>query len=172
MKILILSLILILIPKTSLANLGIMFAGGGLMTGDLEATASKHALFWQFDDRWFDKEETHLTWQLELASSHWNNKYLPDINTISLTPVFHYVWQKKHCNIFTGAGIGIAKLNGDRLGKRKLGSKWLFDNKLVVGIEVSKTHLLAFSVNHYSNADLASENDGLNVWYVNYSYHW
>jgi lipid A 3-O-deacylase len=172
MKIMILSLILILFPKPSLANLGIMFSGGKLVAGDLETTTSRHALFWKFNDKWFTKDKTHLTWQLELASSHWNNKYFTDIDVISLTPVFHYVWQKKYYNIFAGGGFGIAKLNGKRLGNRKLGSKWLFDNKLVLGIEIIKNHRFSLSANHYSNADLAPENDGLNVWYVNYSYRW
>lgn len=172
MKILLFSLTLILLPSASLADFGVMIAGGNLSAGYLETTASRHSLFWTFDDKWIDKEETYLTWQLEFASSHWNNEYFPDIHATSLTPVFHYVWTKKHYLIYAGGGIGITKLSGDRLSSRKLGSIWLFEDKFVLGTEILEHHRLSISFNHYSNANLASENDGLSIWYFNYSYLW
>ncbi|MDX2366878.1 MAG: acyloxyacyl hydrolase [Colwellia sp.] len=172
MKIIIFSLTLILFSSSTLANFGVMIAGGNLSAGDLKTTASRHALFWAFDNKWFEKEENYLTWQLELASSHWNNEYFPDINAVSLTPVFHYVWSKKHYSIFAGGGIGATKLSGDRLSSRKLGSEWLFEDKFVLGTEILEHHRLTISFNHYSNANFASKNDGLSIWYLNYSYLW
>ena len=172
MKRILFSVMLTLLPFYSLANVGVMFAGGKLSAGYLKTTASRHAVFWQFDHQWLNTEQQHLSWQLELASSHWNSEYFADIHTVSLTPVFHYVWQQNSYTLYTGAGIGITKLSSDRLSSRKLGSKWLFEDKLVVGIEVYNHHRLAFSLNHYSNANLASENDGLTILYFNYSYLW
>lgn len=172
MKILLLSLTLLLLPSTSFANFGVMTAGGKLSAGYLKTTASRHALFWTFDNKWIDKGGTYLTWQLELASSHWNNEYFPDIHATSLTPVFHYVWAKEDYSIFAGGGIGITKLSADRLSSRKLGSEWLFEDKFVLGTEILDNHRLSISLNHYSNANLASENDGLSIWYINYGYVW
>ena len=172
MKIIFFCLLLILSPLPSFANVGVMVAGGNLSAGYLKTTASRHALFWTFDDKWFEKEETFLTWQLELASSHWNNEYFPDIHAISLTPIFHYVWSQKNYSIYAGGGVGITKLSADRLSSRKLGSEWLFEDKFVLGAEILEHHRLAISFNHYSNANLASENDGLSIWYLNYSYLW
>lgn len=163
---------LVLFSSPSLANVGVMFGGGKLSAGYLKTTTSRHALFWQFDKQWLNKENNYLTWQLELASSHWNNEYFPDIHTISLTPVFHYIWQYNNYKIYAGGGIGITKLSADRLSSRKLGSTWLFEDKFVVGTELYKNHRIAFSINHYSNANLATENDGLTISYINYSYIW
>lgn len=163
---------LILISPPSLANLGLMFASGDLSAGNLATTASRHALFWRFNEKWLDKDNTYLTWQLELASSHWNNKDFPDIHALSLTPVFHYVWSNKDYSIFAGGGVGITKLSTDRLSVRELGSTWLFEDKFVLGTEIFENHRFAISFNHYSNANLASENDGLSIWYINYSYLW
>ena len=172
MKILLLCLTLILIPLPSSANLGVMVAGGNIRAGYLRTTASRHAVFWTFEDKWLAKKNRYLTWQLELASSYWNNEYFSDIDAVSLTPVFHYVWSQKNYSIFAGGGIGITKLSGDRLSSRQLGSEWLFEDKLVIGAEIFDHHRLAMSFNHYSNANLAPENDGLSIWYINYSYLW
>lgn len=172
MKVLILSLALLFIPLPSLANIGAMVATGKLSAGHLKTTASRHGLFWTFDHKWFDEKENYLTWQLELASSHWNNRYFSDIHAISLTPIFHYVWEHDNYTIFAGGGVGATKLSADRLSSRQLGSKWLFEDKFVVGTQFLDHHRLSISFNHYSNANLASENDGLSIWYINYAYLW
>ncbi len=171
-KIILFGLTLILIASPSLANIGVMIAGGNLSAGDTKTTASRHALLWTFDHKWIAKENKYLTWQLELASSHWNNEYFADIDAVSLTPVFHYMWSEKNYSIFAGGGVGVTKLSGDRLSSRQLGSKWLFEDKLVIGTEILEHHRLAISFNHYSNANLATKNAGLGIWYLNYSYIW
>ena len=172
MKNLLFCLTFILLTPSALANLGVMVAGGNISAGYLDTTGSRHALFWAFDDNLLEEDNYQLRWQIELASSHWNNEYFPDIHAISLTPVFHYVWDYESFSIFAGGGIGATKLSADRLSSRNLGSKWLFEDKFVLGAEIFENHRLAISFNHYSNANLASENDGLSIWYLNYSYLW
>lgn len=44
-----------------------------------------------------------------------------------------------------------------------------FEDKFELRIELNN-HLIAGGVSHFSNANLASENDGVNIWYLSYSY--
>jgi hypothetical protein len=52
---------------------------------------------------------------------------------------------------------------------RKLGSRLLFEDKFEVGAVLFNLHRVSFSVNHYSNANLADINHGANVLYLNYA---
>ena len=158
-----------LYPLKSHADFGV-FISGGQVTGQLATEASRHGLIWRSNSPLWQNQQNKVTWQIETAFSHWNNQYFSDIDVISITPVFHYNFNFYQWDMFAGGGIGIAKLSGDRLSSRDLGSDILFDDKLVIGINWHNKHQLSFAIHHYSNANLASANDGSSFLYLSYGY--
>jgi len=154
---------------SSQADIGV-FVSGGQVTGKLATQASRHGIVWRSETAIWHHKDNPITWEVEAAYSHWNNQYFPAIDVISITPVFHYNFQLFNLDAYAGGGIGVAKLSGDQLSSRDLGSELLFDDKLVFGVNWQQTHRLSIAWHHYSNANLASSNDGSSFIYAAYSF--
>ena len=97
------------------------------------------------------------------------------ITIIAIAPVFRL--NAKLHNDFTPyieAGLGAAYLSDDYLGHRDLGSQFAFQVLAGVGIAFGKNQQfdLSYHYLHYSNAYLASENDGFDIYsLLSFTYH-
>lgn len=121
---------------------------------------------------WSVSKQNSFSLDWEYALHQWNDPWLNKIKYgASFTPMFRYhiPYFKRH--IFLGLGIGATYITDDKWMDRNLGSRFMFEDRFEVGLQYQQHHL-SFSVNHYSNADLATYNDGVNVNYLNYRYIW
>jgi hypothetical protein len=73
-------------------------------------------------------------------------------------------------NLGVGAAIHDGKLDNDDDDRKQLGSRVLFRIPIEVGYSITEHHRLMVSFDHLSNADLASENEGLDTLGVRYGY--
>jgi len=164
-------LLILFLPMITLANTGVSLSAGKV-TGKLATTSSRIAIFSEQKSEWLTDLSANLSWQIELSHAHWNNQYFEDIKTTTLTPSLKYNWQWQQQTLFLSFGIGVAYLTETRFSSRRLGSNWLFEDKLSLGWDLTKQHALSISVNHYSNANLASVNDGSTFIFFDYHYSW
>lgn len=109
---------------------------------------------------------------LEFAYLYWQDDLLDDKHGMSINPVFRYRWHGLGVNWFVEGGVGATYVNDDIWVDRKLGSRWMFEDKIALGITINEHHEVAISAVHYSNADLADFNDGADVFGISYSYIW
>lgn len=106
----------------------------------------------------------------ELAGMRVNNKHTFDepsnTNTemVSLSPVIRFT-PKMLLQWYVDLGIGLAYFTKDEIATRYLGSHVLFEDRLGVGLLLGKKDQfeIGYRFLHYSNAYLASVNQGLNL---------
>jgi len=140
----------------------------GKETGNSDVM-QRYSLLWSFDNKWLESRWGYLTGRWEFSYIHWE-LWLQGQNTgWAVNPVFRYVLPEKGYYYFFDAGIGVTKLAHSGFEKRDLGSQWLFEDKIAAGVGFGKHFELALSWVHYSNANLASANDGVSMLGVNYT---
>lgn len=73
---------------------------------------------------------------------------------------------------FTSVSFGGALLSDESYGKRKLGSHGQFRSQGSIGLKfgTSLRHYVRIDATHYSNAHLASDNDGYNIIGLSYGF--
>jgi len=148
-------------------------ASVGKVTGKLGTTSARVAIFSESYNEWLSSYLNHDTfWTIELSHAHWNNQYFEDIKVTTLTPSVKIYWLWQEQALFASLGVGAAYLTETRFSSRRLGSNWLFEDKLSVGWKMTKQHSVSLSINHYSNANFASVNDGSTFVFLDYSYQW
>jgi len=113
-------------------------------------------------------------WDYSLAYWHTQDKLTANqrdnVSIIALAPVFHIEGQSqsKLINPFFEASVGASWMNHDTLGHRNLGAKFAFQDLLGVGFNFgTRNHLsLSYHFLHYSNANLFSSNEGIDIRYL------
>ncbi|WDE05421.1 acyloxyacyl hydrolase [Thalassomonas viridans] len=129
----------------------------------------RYSLLWSFDKKWLESRWGYLTGRWELSYIHWELWKQSDNTGWAINPVFRYVLPAKDYYYFFDLGVGVIKLAHRGFEKRDLGSEWLFEDKVAAGVGFGKHFELALSWVHYSNADLASANDGVSMLGINYT---
>ena|SRR3990167_7695249 len=106
----------------------------------------------------------------ELSAAHWVVNYHTDksISIAALTPVLRIYYARRYFSPYFEATAGPAYMSRTRLGQRRLGSHWTFQDILGFGTTFGSQHQFdtSFRFLHYSNANLASENGGIDVWFL------
>lgn len=103
---------------------------------------------------------------------HWDDPWRQrDISAASLLPIFRAKTPFYNGAFFVGLGIGAAVLDSDEWMDRELGSHLQFEDRIEIGLRYSQ-HQVALGLSHFSNANLADINHGVNVYHVSYSYYW
>ncbi|WP_395341610.1 acyloxyacyl hydrolase [Ningiella sp. W23] len=139
--------------------------------GQLNSTAFRLAYVYTTDMQWQFGEDSTLRLELEAGAHHWKDPWLDEDKTgVFVNPMWRYYFTAFTQRLYFGAGIGLAYSNDDELIDRKLGSRFLFEDRLEAGIVLAKRHRVSVSVNHYSNANLADINHGVNFYFFNYAY--
>lgn len=164
-------LLILFLPMIAFADTGVSLSAGKV-TGKLATTSSRIAIFSEQKSEWLTDVTPNLSWQIELSHAHWNNQYFEDIKTTTLTPSLKYNWHWQQLEMFLTLGVGAAYLTETRFSSRRFGSNWLFEDKLSLGWQMTKQQSISLSFNHYSNANLASVNDGSTFVLFDYRFTW
>ncbi|QYJ90860.1 acyloxyacyl hydrolase [Shewanella halotolerans] len=175
MKTLFIILGLSLLPLSAFADWGLSYSLGQTNPkwhGSDNARAHRLALVYPIPMQ--DKLLTrhNLGINLELAYHYWQDYTPRDNHGVSLIPVLSYQYPLESLSLYFEGGIGITYIDSEHYLDRSLGSHWQFEDKLGAGVILQKHHKLGIAFNHYSNANLASENDGFNVVGLSYGYLW
>lgn len=102
-----------------------------------------------------------------------------DAEVISFSPLLRLSLPRRGRTYFLEGGIGVAWFSDrvldrhfdaekEEIGSRDLGSRWNLEDRLGLGVLFAGGNEFGVRFIHYSNADLASPNDGVNVYLV----HW
>jgi len=128
---------------------------------------------WQhdFQYRWMQSPTGQLELRGELALTQLRSSQ-QQLNIVSALPVFSYRFNLKNRSIhpYLEGGVGAAYVSDRRFEERELGSLWLFEDRIGGGIRFEGGHDVNLCYLHHSNANLADENDGLNVYLLSYSF--
>ncbi|MEM0911120.1 MAG: acyloxyacyl hydrolase [Pseudomonadota bacterium] len=120
---------------------------------------------WQF----FENQTLKL--ELETGVHRWEDALLENNKTGAyLTPMWRYYFERDKFSPYIAIGVGASYTDDDEFMDRKLGSRLLFEDRFEVGAVLYDVHRISLSINHYSNADLADINHGVNLYYLNYAY--
>lgn len=107
-------------------------------------------------------------WELAAERINANRIYLypttPNVQAGSISAVLR-LKKKIGVPLYLDLGLGVAYFTKQSISKRQLGSNFLFEDRLGVGVLLGKKQQfeIGYRLLHYSNAYLASENNGLNL---------
>lgn len=123
---------------------------------------------------------TSLQWQPEklnqqvfafyfdLSLAHWWVDYPTNknITIMALAPVFRLYLARKYVSPYFEGSVGPAYMTKTTLGTRDLGSHWTFQDLVGFGASFGYRQQFDASIRllHYSNANLAPKNSGIDVW--------
>lgn len=139
--------------------------------GELTSDTFRLGLIHTTDYAWKFFSNQTLKLELEAGVHRWQDVFLKDDKTGAyVNPMWRYYLELGNFQPYLGFGIGISYTDDDRFMDRKLGSRLLFEDRFEAGVIFYDSHRLSFSVNHYSNANLADINHGVNIYYINYAY--
>jgi len=139
--------------------------------GELKSDAYRLTYIHKTDYSWSFFDDHVLQMELEAGVHKWRDPWLDnDKYGAVINPMWRYYVPVFGQSVYAGVGIGLSYNNDDQLMDRKLGSRLLFEDRFELGIILAKKHRLSISVNHYSNANLADINHGINYYFVNYAY--
>ncbi|QBY03744.1 acyloxyacyl hydrolase [Thalassotalea sp. HSM 43] len=136
------------------------------------------------EPRIFDiSNDFSLTVDLEASVNQWRDnskrygsfadQWYDDIYGLSVTPVIKlplYQFDDRWLLQF-GFGIGVSYQNDDNWGYAKLGSRWMFEDKVQLNLLYQQDHQLTLFWQHYSNANLASDNQGADIYGLAYGFY-
>lgn len=145
----------------------LLLAPGVTSQGGATANIS---LAFDWDKHWFESERGYLDGYWNAAYTWWEaGRFDSDEHSVSVSPVLVYRFNADGWRPFVEAGIGAAYFSDELVGDHRLGSQLHFEDRLAVGVQISEREVLRLRVIHYSNAGLATPNDGINSWSLVYS---
>ncbi len=105
-----------------------------------------------------------MDFRIDCSYAHWHRHSVDgkNLQVFALGPWLQLGGQGAK-KLFFNASVAVAHKSSKQVGTRISGSKWTFQDILGVGVNI--TNNLALSVNylHYSNADLATPNPGIEI---------
>lgn len=141
---------------------------------------------WHWENRWLQNPIGHLSgyWEASIAATQVSDSAGPFDDganpgvMVALAPVLR--WQfptlgSSQIAPFADLGTGVALLSDKDLRKgafrsRRMGSYLQFENRVNVGVKIGERWSIAYQQLHYSNADIASRNDGLDLFMLSIGY--
>ena len=123
-----------------------------------------------WDTRWFSSDVGHLTGYWDAGYTWWESGPQASArHSLSFAPVFVYEFNGQRFQPFVELGIGVSVFSGTRVGDRALGSAFNFEDRIGFGVRFNRDHVVGIRAIHYSNADIASPNDGIESYSIYYS---
>lgn len=139
--------------------------------GELSSDTFRLGYISSTDYQWSFNESHKLKLEIEAGVHHWRDAFLEEDKTgVYTTPMWRYYLRESDFQMYFGFGIGLSYTDAEEFMDRKLGSRLLFEDRFEIGAKIYQKHRLSFSINHYSNANLADINHGVNLYYLNYAY--
>lgn len=141
---------------------------------------------WHWQTRWLEGSLGHLSgyWEASIAATRVSDSAGPlddganPAVMAAIAPVLR--WQfpalgSAQIAPFVDLGTGIALFSDKDIRKgafrsRRMGSYLQFENRANVGVNIGDRWSIAYQQLHYSNADIASRNDGLDLFMLSIGY--
>ncbi len=141
---------------------------------------------WHWQQRWLEGSLGHLSgyWEASIAATHVSDSAGPFDDganpggMLALAPVLR--WQfpalgNSQIAPFADLGTGVALFSDRDLRKgafrsRRMGSYLQFENRVNLGAKIGERWSVAYQQLHYSNADIAGRNDGLDLFMLSIGY--
>ncbi|KEI70992.1 acyloxyacyl hydrolase [Endozoicomonas elysicola] len=139
------------------------------------------ALAWNLSDALWSSESILLQSYAELALGHWKSTLSPtedsrrigadSVKQISLSPIFRFTSNGPligETSPFLDLGVGVSyqsekDIEQQHLSGINMGGHWQFETRAMVGLTLGEDNPFEVSYGwmHYSNANLNSDNEGL-----------
>ncbi|MFK0095614.1 acyloxyacyl hydrolase [Pseudomonas sp. NPDC090592] len=145
---------------TNVSAQNISGALGSTVQGGLTARVG---MGFDWDKRWMESESGHLTGYWDAGVTHWaSGDKAASQTSLSFAPVFVYEFNTASSfKPFIEAGIGVSLFSGTRVGDKKLGSSFNFEDRIGFGIKLANQDKLGARFIHYSNAGIKEPNQGI-----------
>ncbi len=121
------------------------------------------ALQQDFSSRWFESELGYLSGYYEVSLNYWRAKNSDTDVGVAISPVFAYYFNTSSSyKPYIEAGIGTSIFTKTHIRKRDLSSAFLFEDRIGIGLMTSEYNF-ELRYMHYSNANIAEPNDGIDI---------
>ena len=113
--------------------------------------------------RWFESDLGYLSGYYEASLNYWRAKNSDTNFGVALSPVFAYYFNTlSEYKPYIEGGIGVSLFAKTHIRKRNLSSAFLFEDRVGVGL-MTDDYNFEFRYMHYSNANIAEPNDGIDI---------
>lgn len=168
------SLIGCLLPTLAWGSVGI---GGSIGAGTREIKAWRINIQRTWSERVLTKNQRRIFGYGELAFTRLNNNTVYDYPTNHNVEAYSASVAMRFSGkfvvpVFLDVALGVAYFSKQSIATRNLGTNFLFEDRLGVGITLGKRQKfeLGYRFIHYSNAYLAQKNQGLNLQFFSVGY--
>lgn len=132
---------------------------------------------WNWDKRWFESGNWHLTgyWEATLGHMWGDGGGARKLWDVGLTPVFRLQSNGSRTGPYVEGAIGAHFLSGARINhKRQFGTSFNFGDHLGFGYVFGQRgqYDLGYRLQHMSNSGLKKPNDGINFHEVRLTYNY
>ncbi|MCK9800609.1 acyloxyacyl hydrolase [Pseudomonas chlororaphis] len=145
---------------------GVEFAVG--QTSDSTQTY-RLGMQWDWDKSWLQSDVGRLTGYWSGAYTFWDGDDKANNHSLSFSPVLVYEFTGASVKPYIEAGIGVAAFAHTEVESNKLGSAFQFEDRLGFGLRFAGGHEVGIRATHYSNAGIASPNDGVESYALHYT---
>jgi len=140
-------------------------------------TIARLGFYSKIVDKWMQSD----TWRLDVlldygaAYLHTNKSECSTrLNVINLNPILRFKarnFTQHKLFPYLDLSIGLSYASNKNFGCRNLGSHWLFEDRLGLGVVWGQNQQfeLGYRFQHYSNAYLSSPNHGINLGMLNFA---
>lgn len=139
-----------------------------LLIGEADSDYERFGLGLRFGPLWstdWGKWKVSLRPALELSHfRHTGSASGPDsLNQAGGIGLLHLHYGEGRFRPYAEAGLGIALFSHDRLGGKEFSTHFQFSEHLALGVEWARRGFAGLQYSHYSNANIESPNDGLDL---------
>ncbi|RON91054.1 acyloxyacyl hydrolase [Pseudomonas chlororaphis] len=145
---------------------GVEFSVG--QTGDSTQTYRLGMQF-DWDKSWLQSDVGRLTGYWSGAYTFWDGDEKSSNHSLSFSPVLVYEFAGQNIKPYIEAGIGVAVFANTEVEDNKLGSAFQFEDRFGFGLRFNGGHEVGLRATHYSNAGIATPNDGVESYSLHYT---
>ena len=145
---------------------GVEFSVG--QTGD-STQAYRLGMQWDWDKSWLQSDVGRLTGYWSGAYTYWDGDEKSSNHSLSFSPVFVYEFAGESVKPYVELGVGVAVFATTEVENNDLGSAFQFEDRLGVGLRFAGGHEVGVRATHYSNAGIASPNQGVESYALHYT---
>ncbi|VVN73130.1 acyloxyacyl hydrolase [Pseudomonas fluorescens] len=122
-----------------------------------------------WDKNWLQTSVGRLTGYWDAAYTYWDGDQTSSNHSLSFSPVFVYEFAGETVKPYIELGVGVAVFASTELESNNLGSAFQFEDRFGVGLRFAGGHEIGVRATHYSNAGIASPNDGIESYALHYT---
>ncbi|MBV6750033.1 acyloxyacyl hydrolase [Pseudomonas chlororaphis] len=122
-----------------------------------------------WDKSWLQSDVGRLTGYWSGAYTYWEGDRSPSNHSLSFSPVFVYEFSGASIKPYIEAGIGVALFAHTEVEDNKLGSAFLFEDRLGFGLRFAGGQEVGIRATHYSNAGIRTPNEGIESYALHYT---